>query len=667
MQTFRKLGVKQTSEDPFEFVLSSATRDRHGDIMEQNWRLANFRKNPIALWGHDTDRPIGTWKFRTAAGQLLGRLELALPGTSEFIDFLRSMVEQRILKATSVGFIPEEMEPIDREKPFNGFRLKRPELLEASLVSVGANPDALSLAKSLSAQNQTYLFGKNAVCMGGSFYEQLQAHKADETPRDSGKKGATQSDRNRSTTMSLSKRIETLEQELVSKKDALTALIEKEPNSDEDQASIDEQVEAMSETVETMQKDLDRLLKAEAVLATKAIETRPSAKEAPEGASDSRAGSEYDTGRKAHMVTSRVKRKAGHFAGLTIATMVKSFVTRSETSHLLQEIHPDERSEVDIMLKAASAPADPTTPAWAANLIQQRWGEFLDLIRDISVYPRVPGSRVDFDRAGQLNFPRNDGRGTLAGDFVAPGAPIPVKQGVIGTVNLSPKSMKVISSFLRETARTSIPTIQSVIQDQVLGDTAELLDVRLTDAGARTAVRPAGYQDATETGAGNINASTGATVATINADTEAMLQRMMQARAGNNAAWLINPLRLISLRNIQDAASGVFVYREELSNGMFMGYPIISSLNLPADVVVLQAGGGIVYANQFAPQIEVSDQATLVMEDTAPDHIVDGGVATTQDVRSMFQIDGVAVKMTLGLDWRITRIGAVQVLTGVAW
>ena len=52
----------QSDDNPFEFVMSTATPDRAGDIVEQDWSLKWFRKNPIALWCHKSDSPIGTWR-----------------------------------------------------------------------------------------------------------------------------------------------------------------------------------------------------------------------------------------------------------------------------------------------------------------------------------------------------------------------------------------------------------------------------------------------------------------------------------------------------------------------------------------------------------------------------------------------------------------------------
>ena len=196
-------------------------------------------------------------------------------------------------------------------------------------------------------------------------------------------------------------------------------------------------------------------------------------------------------------------------------------------------------------------------------------------------------------------------------------------------------------------------------------DTAETLDTLYLDANARSVVRPAGMQDPTETGAGNINAATGATAADIIADTKAMIGRMLAARTGDGAVWAMNPLHVLGLRDLQDAASGEFVFRAELAAGTFRGYPFIESQNVAPGLVVLQSNGAVAYGNDYAPRIEVSDETTLVYDDTAPDNVLPD--TNTQPAKSMFQVDAWAVKFRQGLDWRVIRIGGVQILTGVAW
>ena len=143
----------QSEADPHEYIMSSDTEDRMKDVIEvDGFNLTTFKRNPIALFNHNSDQPIGVWEnVRVEGKNLIGRLKLAAEGTSELIDSLRKLVDQRVLRAVSVGFRPTKAEEI-KDKSGNwtgGFRFTRADLLETSLVSVPANPDALSLAKSL--------------------------------------------------------------------------------------------------------------------------------------------------------------------------------------------------------------------------------------------------------------------------------------------------------------------------------------------------------------------------------------------------------------------------------------------------------------------------------------------------------------------------------------
>lgn len=159
-----KAGV-QSAGNPFTFVMSSEKMDRTGDIIRQNgWELGEFKKNPVALFGHDHSFPIGSWKnVRVEGLELMGDLELAAPGTSQRIDEIRALIDQRILKAVSVGFRVKDYVPLEKDDPFGGWDIKRSELLETSVVSVPAHQDALLAASALgisrSTQKMVFLAG----------------------------------------------------------------------------------------------------------------------------------------------------------------------------------------------------------------------------------------------------------------------------------------------------------------------------------------------------------------------------------------------------------------------------------------------------------------------------------------------------------------------------
>jgi len=155
-QHVTKAGV-QSADDPMTFILSDETVDRVGDVIRASgWQLGNFRKNPVALFGHDHSFPIGEWKnVRVVGTQLLGTLKLAAEGTSARIDEIRSLLEQRILKAVSVGFSIKDYEPMDKAEPYGGWEIKKAELHETSVVSVPANPSAVLLAKTMGISDET--------------------------------------------------------------------------------------------------------------------------------------------------------------------------------------------------------------------------------------------------------------------------------------------------------------------------------------------------------------------------------------------------------------------------------------------------------------------------------------------------------------------------------
>jgi len=146
--------------DAWKMVASDETVDRYGDVIRvDGWELKNYEANPIVLFGHSSFSPIGTASMQIKGKQLLSTIKLADEGTSPETDFYRSLIKQRILRASSVGFMPTKgVVPIlDKDKRVTGFEYVGQELLELSVVSVPANPAAVSLAKSMNLQPERVL------------------------------------------------------------------------------------------------------------------------------------------------------------------------------------------------------------------------------------------------------------------------------------------------------------------------------------------------------------------------------------------------------------------------------------------------------------------------------------------------------------------------------
>lgn len=151
---YKAAELVEKEDGVYEFVASDESVDRYGDVVRvSGWDLKNYRKNPIILFGHQHDNPVGTaLRVWIEEKKLMVRIKLADEGTSAFIDTLRKLVKQKIVRAVSVGFRTTEQPNYLRDESndrITGLEFIGQELLENSLVTVPANPMALSTAKSM--------------------------------------------------------------------------------------------------------------------------------------------------------------------------------------------------------------------------------------------------------------------------------------------------------------------------------------------------------------------------------------------------------------------------------------------------------------------------------------------------------------------------------------
>lgn len=123
-------------------VMSSPKIDRVGDsIIQAGWDLADFQANPVMLYEHRHDEPVGVWQdVKIEGGNLTGTPVFHPADLNPFADRLGKMYSGGWLKAFSVGFIPTEWEPMPDGR---GYTIKQAKLLECSAVTIPANSDAI--------------------------------------------------------------------------------------------------------------------------------------------------------------------------------------------------------------------------------------------------------------------------------------------------------------------------------------------------------------------------------------------------------------------------------------------------------------------------------------------------------------------------------------------
>ena len=136
-----------------KYTISTGSVDREGDtVAVSGWQLGAFKTNPVVLWGHQAgELPIGKC---TAIGVEGGALKAVvefvpadMPAIGPLAEAVLRMSRDGFLSATSVGFRPLQFELAkdrdDGQSWFPPIDFLKQDLLEFSIVSIPANPEAL--------------------------------------------------------------------------------------------------------------------------------------------------------------------------------------------------------------------------------------------------------------------------------------------------------------------------------------------------------------------------------------------------------------------------------------------------------------------------------------------------------------------------------------------
>lgn len=626
--------AKASPGEGMDFVISDGSMDRHGTRLNPNgWNLGNFRKNPIALFGHSGGFPIGTWEnVRVEKDRLVGRLVMAAEGTSARIDELRRLVEQGILRAVSVGFNVVKLGTPGKSE----YDYEEMELLEASLVSVPSNTNAVAKARALKISESTIrmAFGEHAGTgrEGVSPGEQaapipadLTRSKADAPPLPKDRKMKT-----------LSQRIEDAQNDLNAKRDKLTEL------NSADTLDLDA-IEAVNEQIEVSERTVAALKTSEARIGLGATSSPPPAARRPLGAA------QRDVKGIDLLVRAIVVRGLSHFGNRPM-------------EKVLEERYPGHEATA-VMCRADQTIGTTGTSGWASEIVQTVNADFLQALMPFSIYPalRSRGIGLSFDGIGTVSIPSRTAGGA-GGGFVAEGSPIRVGRITTAATTMTPKKLGVIVPFSRELAKRSTPAIESLVRQAILEDTGVILDQAIVDATAAGASRPAGLLNgvsAASTGYG------GGDYQAVVADFKALLAPFYAANAADNITVLMNPAQGLSLAMMPGpGAAGEFGWAGPLMERL----NIIESTNVTAGRLIALRNSDFATALGDAPEFDISETATVHMEDTTALEIVSGTGPTTADpVRSFFQTATVGVRMLMDVSWKMRRSGMVQWIDGTTW
>lgn len=156
---------------------NTVSKDRAGDVIVASaWTtsnaLKNYMKNPIILFGHDHERPIG--KCVDIVPTEMG-LEIEAEIFEDADPSIFSLIKNGVLKTFSVGF---RILDADWDDSTHTFMILDLELFEVSVVSVPCNQDStFNLAKSMN--------GLDYMDLRSKFAKQQDSEAKSKTPEES--------------------------------------------------------------------------------------------------------------------------------------------------------------------------------------------------------------------------------------------------------------------------------------------------------------------------------------------------------------------------------------------------------------------------------------------------------------------------------------------------
>jgi len=629
------------------FILSDETPDRMGDvIMANGWKLANFKRNPIALFGHRSDLPIGKWKnLRIENDKLKGDLELAEKGTSPRIDEMISLVEQDILRAVSVGFKPLKHEPLDEKDPWGGVRFLQQELLETSLVSVPANQNALRVVRSLgiSEETQQMVFGSTLVAKDQGATQQRRA---------AGSAVVVKQKEARMAKRTIAEQIAGFEATRAAKAAKMEEIMDAASDKGEtlDQGQQDD-YDALADEVKSVDQHLDRLRVLEKTNLQKAVEVRSTD---PTEAARSRGGGDIV---RVEGMRTRVPK------GILFA---RHFIARAFAS-LNQGVSPVEAArnfgyfeqtpELENILKAPVLVGTTTGTNWAKPLVEPQFmaSEFIELLVPLTIIGRIPGlRRVPFN----IKIPREITAASV--NWVGEGAPKPVSAMAFDSISLGFTKVAGIVPVTDELFRFSNPAIETLVRDSLLTAVALLTDRDFLDP-AKAAVP--GVSPASITNGVTPITPSGTNGDALRADLGALLQVYAAANMSVQGLVLVMTSQQAIRISLMRTPLGTTEFTGmSPSGGALEGIPVITSENIVSQgspptgsLIVAINAPEILLADDGAVSVDMSREASLQM-DSAPDS---PPTASTIMV-SLWQRNMVALRAERMINWMRRRDGAVQ-------
>jgi hypothetical protein len=300
---------------------------------------------------------------------------------------------------------------------------------------------------------------------------------------------------------------------------------------------------------------------------------------------------------------------------------------------------------IDLILRGATSAADTTTTGWAKELAAVAIYDLAQSITSISAAAELidRGLKLDMNNTAEMRVPGRTLSAAQAGLWTSEEAPAPARQlSFTNAAVLQPRKLSVISVVTREMAQSS--NIEAIVK-QTLGEASGLaLDAQMFSATGGDASKPPGLFN----GITPQTATAGGGSAAMMGDIKNLFTALAAAGGGKTAVIVAAVPQATALK---------------MTVGPQFGTPILASTGIAAGTVAVVESASFVSGFSPTPEFNVSNQAIYQAEDTSPSDPIMSG----QLVRSLFQIDALALKINLWAAYGLRAAGHAQYVTPVTW
>lgn len=348
-----------------------------------------------------------------------------------------------------------------------------------------------------------------------------------------------------------------------------------------------------------------------------------------------------------------IKPRPAAYQWRAAAATVRAFAEGTSPEAMAKAMYPEDQV-TPLVLRAVTTQATLTDPGWASPLAMQSRSDAIEEVVALSAVGRllqIGALNIDLGRVAALVVPGRVTNVNDAGQFVQEGQPVQARQLHVIGATLRPRKLEVIITITRELSEAS--NIEDVVRVLLTEAAGLALDAAIFSNAAATPARSAGIFNGltaltpTAAGGGSFDAA--------GMDLGLLVGDIGTRAGGQRPVFIAAPGQATTLRYW---AGGQFGSSPDTAD-----LPIAASAGLPpGTVAAIEARSFVCSIGQ--PIFSAGKFATVHQEDTTPANIVSGTAAVP--VKSMFQIDAIALKMTLWADWAM-RAPHVSYMTAVAW